>query len=101
MAVAHLLLAIVAYAIGVVVIGNAQSALHEIEAGMCFIIGTLFVVASQVADSSAANRRKADRQANQIKERMERIADQVDELASDTAYFRDLKANEMRQRTRK
>lgn len=113
MAVLFFLLAIGAFVVGALLFGVSKSAIHEIEAGIAFLLGGLFVVSSMICDGvnriikslrsnakqqneqSAESHKLIEVQQEKCRQLLEEIAPLVADLAADSDWNRDIKKKEL------
>ena len=70
MRVVLFLLSILVFGLGVLILSSAVSALHEIEAGICFLVGATLLAGAGVCDAMVSHSAKIERTLRQIEARL-------------------------------
>jgi len=70
MRVVLFLLSILVFGLGVLILSSAVSALYEIEAGICFLVGATLLVGAGVCDEIVSHSARIERTLRQIEARL-------------------------------
>ena len=94
MSIVLILAAVACWTVAFVVASVSQSAIHEIEAGMAFISGVLFLLSASLCDIHRAINASSEYAQQITKQQLS----QLEDIAADLAWFKEKQLSDLRSR---